>query len=221
MKILLIGTDAHLSEAKLKFGPSHAYNQVPHHAEALKLFPLNEIVFDFIIEDEPQKINVYQAAMAPAIFLNTTTVSLNKLLRGSAESQNTFFGFCGMPTFLHREHFEVSLYKNEDRHRLIDICAELGTGFQVVADQTGLVTPRVISMIINEAYCTADENIASREDIDLAMTLGTNYPQGPFAWGKMIGIKNISRLLKAVYEDTGDERYRSCKMLDREAGLQE
>ena len=124
-----------------------------------------------------------------------------------------------MPTFLNRQQFEVSLFRNEDRDHLKNICNALGTSFQVVADQPGMVTPRVISMIINEAYCTAGENIATGEDIDLAMTLGTNYPQGPFAWGKMIGIKNVSRLLKAVYEDTGDERYRSCEMLNREAGL--
>jgi 3-hydroxybutyryl-CoA dehydrogenase len=71
-------------------------------------------------------------------------------------------------------------------------------------------------MIINEAYYTVQEGTASREDIDLAMKLGTNYPYGPFEWCQRIGIKYIFELLTAVYEDTKDERYRICPLLKKE-----
>ena len=220
MKILLIGSAANLKEAKLKFGSTHDYSHVQDHAKAIKMFPVSDVVFDFAIEDDASQMKIYQAPMHSVIFLNTTTISLNALAgRSMPSQQNALFGFCGMPTLLNREQFEVSLYKNEDRKRLTEVCGALGTNFQIVADQVGMVTPRVIGMIINEAYCTAEEGIATKDDIDLAMTLGTNYPQGPFAWGKIIGIKNIYRLLKALYETTGDERYQSSEMLKREAGI--
>ena len=50
-------------------------------------------------------------------------------------------------------------------------------------------------MIINEAYYALGENVSIREDIDIAMKLGTNYPYGPFEWTKLIGLKNIYTLL--------------------------
>ncbi|HRI78554.1 MAG TPA: 3-hydroxyacyl-CoA dehydrogenase family protein [Cyclobacteriaceae bacterium] len=218
MKILIIGSEPNLEETRLKFGSKNVYTRAHNHTEARKFFQVNEVVFDFVVENDPGQMKMYQKTIAPVIFLGMATKSLKRLTKQIQPSSNIFFGFCGIPTFLNREVLEICLQKEAEKGKLSEICNALGTGYQVVADQTGLVTPRVIGMIINEAYCTANEGIATKEDIDLAMTLGTNYPQGPFAWGKMIGIENIYHLLKAVYEDTGDERYRSCEMLDREAG---
>lgn len=68
--------------------------------------------------------------------------------------------------------------------------------------------PRVLSMMINEAYFARDEKVANEQDIDLAMRFGVNYPQGPFAWAKKIGEKNICQLLDHWYELTKEPRYR-------------
>jgi 3-hydroxybutyryl-CoA dehydrogenase len=68
-------------------------------------------------------------------------------------------------------------------------------------------------MIINEACYTLQEGTASMQDIDISMKLGTNYPFGPFEWADKIGIKHVYETLKAVYDDTHDERYKICPML--------
>jgi 3-hydroxybutyryl-CoA dehydrogenase len=80
-----------------------------------------------------------------------------------------------------------------------------------------MITPRVVCMIINEAYFTAEAGTASREDIDTAMRLGTNYPYGPFEWAQQIGVKHVYDVLTAVHRATGDERYRVCNLLKEEA----
>ena len=80
----------------------------------------------------------------------------------------------------------------------------------------GLVTPRVLGMIINEAFYTCQEGTATKADIDLAMKLGTNYPFGPFEWSGKIGLGQVYHLLEAVYADTRDERYKICPMLKKE-----
>ena len=121
-----------------------------------------------------------------------------------------------MPTFLNRPLLEVSLHKESDTTRLAELCKQLNTEFVQVDDRVGLVTPRVICMIINEAYYTVEEGTATREDIDLAMKLGTNYPYGPFEWAKKIGLRNVYEVLSAVYEDTKDERYKICPLLKEE-----
>ena len=56
----------------------------------------------------------------------------------------------------------------------------------------------MISLIVNEAYLAFEEGVSSREDIDIAMKLGTNYPYGPFEWGKRIGLKEIYDLLNTL-----------------------
>jgi 3-hydroxybutyryl-CoA dehydrogenase len=71
-------------------------------------------------------------------------------------------------------------------------------------------------MIINEAYYAAQDGIASREDIDKAMRLGTNYPHGPFEWAERIGLSAVYQLIESLYRDTHDERYKVCPLLKKE-----
>lgn len=80
--------------------------------------------------------------------------------------------------------------------------------YSIVPDVVGLVFPRIVAMIINEAAQVYDEKIASREDIDTAMKLGTNYPFGPLEWADKIGIEMVYNILTALQRDFGDDRYR-------------
>jgi 3-hydroxybutyryl-CoA dehydrogenase len=93
----------------------------------------------------------------------------------------------------------------------------LGKNFELTADQPGFIAPRVIAMIINEAYFAKTEGVSSEEEIDIAMKLGTNYPKGPFEWKKEIGVEQILALLLKL--SSTDTRYTPCDMLIREATL--
>ncbi len=88
-------------------------------------------------------------------------------------------------------------------------------GFETerVGDFSGLVLRRVLFMIINEAAYTLWEGIAIREDIDLAMKLGTNYPMGPLEWADAIGLDRVYNGLKSLHEEYGDDRYRPCPLI--------
>ena len=68
-------------------------------------------------------------------------------------------------------------------------------------------------MIINEACYTLQEGTATIPDIDLGMKLGTSFPKGPFEWANLIGVSEVYHTLKAIYEDTKDERYKICPLL--------
>jgi 3-hydroxybutyryl-CoA dehydrogenase len=123
------------------------------------------------------------------------------------------FGINALPTFIHRNLLEVSLLKQEQRAQLENILKQLQWDFKLVSDRVGMVTPRILFMIINEACYTLQEGTASKEDIDTSMKLGTNYPFGPFEWANKIGIKHVYETLEAIYLDTHDERYKVCPML--------
>jgi 3-hydroxybutyryl-CoA dehydrogenase len=93
----------------------------------------------------------------------------------------------------------------------------LGKKVDWLPDTPGMVMPRVLSMIINEAWFAWGEGVSSKADIDTAMQLGTNYPLGPFAWGEQIGLNRICRLLSVLSEE--DERYQIAPALREEVGL--
>jgi 3-hydroxybutyryl-CoA dehydrogenase len=217
MNILIIGEPANLEETKAKFGEGHHYMFEKDHREAERYVHTNELVFDFILDEDPFQIEIYTDKVHAKIFVNTSKISLAELSNlANHHSKATLFGFNGLPTFLNRDVMEVSVLKKEDEQQLQEICKALGTGYLLVDDRVGLVTPRIICMIINEAYYTVQEGTAIREDIDLAMKLGTNYPYGPFEWCYRIGVKHVYELLEAVYEDTHDERYKICSLLKKE-----
>jgi len=215
MEILVIGDEINLQEGRAKFGEAHHYQFAGDYSLIEKLMKPESIIFDFLVSKQSTQLQVYQK-FSGLIFLDVSRVSLTKVVN-SIETKATCFGFCGLPTFLNRELLEVSLLEKTDLNSLEKVCGLLNTKFAVVKDQVGLVTARVICMIINEAYFAIQGNIASRTDIDLAMKLGTNYPFGPFEWCEKIGIKNVYDLLNAVYKSAKDERYRVCELLKEEA----
>lgn len=67
---------------------------------------------------------------------------------------------------------------------------------------------RIVCMLINEAYEAAHYGIASKDDIECAMTLGVNYPKGLFAWAQELGEEEVVRRLLTLYEKYREDRYR-------------
>ena len=68
---------------------------------------------------------------------------------------------------------------------------------------------RVLGGIMNEAMWAVTEGVASAKDIDTAMKLGTNYPQGPLEWAENIGLDKVHNLLIALNETVSDDRFAS------------
>jgi 3-hydroxybutyryl-CoA dehydrogenase len=74
---------------------------------------------------------------------------------------------------------------------------------------------RVLVMLINEAADALFLNIANKEDIDLAMTKGVNYPKGLLTWADEIGIENVLKQLENLQTEYGEDRYRPSPLLKR------
>jgi 3-hydroxybutyryl-CoA dehydrogenase len=212
MHLFIVGGEFIEAEFRQKFGPDHAYDFCPEAApDLLARLGAADVAFDL----RPYPELHYEQPRQP-LFYASTTQSLAQLFHGETPPLGPVFGFCGLPTLLNRSLLEVSLYQEADRAQLAEVCAALGSDLRVVADRVGLVTPRVICMIINEACYTLQEGTASMQDIDLGMKLGTNYPRGPFAWANAIGVERVYTLLEAMWDDTHDERYKVCPLLKRQ-----
>src|SRR5439155_43154 len=102
----------------------------------------------------------------------------------------TLAGVNALPGFIARSKVELSLFNESDKGKIEEIIFQLGWQAEFVDDRVGMVSPRIVCMIINEAYYTLQEGTANTQDIDESMKLGTNYPFGPFEWSRKIGLKN-------------------------------
>jgi 3-hydroxybutyryl-CoA dehydrogenase len=120
------------------------------------------------------------------------------------------------PGFLRYPILELSA-KEQDKKEAEKILADIGWPYKWVADIPGLVTPRVISMIVNEACFAVSEQVSSPAEIDIAMKLGTSYPLGPFEWSKQVGAERIIRLLSVL--SAQDDRYSPAPDLENNLHL--
>jgi len=215
MNILVVGSPEQHMAFQTKFTAEHNYEyaQGLSHGTDLSGF---DLVFDFTIGDQPEQMELYTAWENLSVFVNAPKISLGELAYYQEEMECTLFGFNGLPTFLERDILEASLLNDDDEPKLREIAEALATDLEIVADRVGMVTPRIIFMIINEAYYTLQEGTATKAAIDQGMKLGTNYPHGPFEWCQLIGLEHVYETLEALYEDTKEERYKICPLLKQD-----
>lgn len=94
-----------------------------------------------------------------------------------------------------------------------------GVPVSLINDSAGFVAQRVVALIVNIGCDIAQQRIATPRDIDLAVTLGLGYPNGPLGMGDALGPLRILTILNAMSEFYGDPRYRPSPWLTRRAKL--
>ncbi len=172
-----------------------------------------EMIFDLNFNGDESSIQTYSQLQNRIVVLNSVTVALHQFYAMLKNSNSFFIGINALPTFINKPIAELALLKEADKSIVLKCFEKLNWQTEFVKDRVGLVTPRVICMIINEAFYTLQEGTANKTDINLAMRLGTNYPFGPFEWMEQIGITNVYETLNALYHDTLEERYKICPLL--------
>ncbi len=74
---------------------------------------------------------------------------------------------------------------------------------------------RILAMLINAAADALNGAIATRDDIDTAMTTGVNYPKGLLKWADEIGLNSPLAQLKDLHTQSGDDRYIASPLLEK------
>jgi 3-hydroxybutyryl-CoA dehydrogenase len=90
---------------------------------------------------------------------------------------------------------------------------ELGKVMAVAQDYPGFIVNRVLMPMINEAIFALFEGVASAEDIDKGMKLGTNHPMGPLALADLIGLDTTLAIINVLHEGFKDPKFRPCPLL--------
>ncbi len=163
---------------------------------------------DLLFDNTPQRIELLKGLSSKPVIINSVVHSLEKM-------QVPFIRINAWPGFLKRSLVEASSGDQSHKQKAEKIFSSLYKKIEWVPDQPGFITARVIAMIINEAYFVLEEEVSTKEEIDIAMKLGTNYPHGPFEWCNKIGIKNIFLLLHELSKM--NSRYKPARLLEKEA----
>jgi len=141
------------------------------------------------------------------VFIN----AVSNTLKESNQHENVV-RMNGWNGFIQRNVWEVAGNISQQH---IDMLNAINKSFTITPDEPGFIAPRILSMIINEAYFAKEQNVSTETEIDTAMKLGTNYPKGPFEWKEEIGISNIFMLLDNLSKS--DSRYKPSQLLVTEA----
>lgn len=151
-----------------------------------------------------------------------TSVNSNKLVFTNAvhflnkDFPNHFIRANFWNGFISNPSIEIA-ENTEYKHKTEEVLNNLSIPYLWAPDVVGLISARVTSMIINEAYFGLEDKISSKKDIDIAMKLGTNYPYGPFEWSEKIGLHNIYYLLKKL--SLQNTKYSIAPLLEKEVNL--
>jgi 3-hydroxybutyryl-CoA dehydrogenase len=163
---------------------------------------------DLLFENTAERIGWLNNLQAPLIIINSVITTLKNI-------QQDFIRINGWHTFLKRQMMEAATNNTLLKEKAETLFLSLGKKTEWVPDITGLITPRIVAAVINEAFFSLEENVSTEEEIDTAMKLGTNYPFGPFEWSKKIGLQNIYSLLSALSKE--QIRYQPSSLLKQKA----
>ncbi|HEY5158830.1 MAG TPA: 3-hydroxybutyryl-CoA dehydrogenase [Anaerolineales bacterium] len=96
---------------------------------------------------------------------------------------------------------------------IASLVEKLGKVMAVSQDYPGFIVNRILMPMINEAIFALYEGIATAEDIDKGMKLGTNHPMGPLALADLIGLDTVLAIITVLYEGFKDPKFRPCPLL--------
>lgn len=192
--------------------PGFIVNRIARHyyGEGLRIVEEN-IATPEQVDDAMKTLGGFK--MGPFELMDLIGVDVNFLVTTTVY-KDYFYDPKYKPSLLQQRMSEAKLHGRKTGRGFYNY-AENSTNPEPIKDDAlyQYIFMRIISMLINEAVEAKRLQVATDEDIELAMQKGVNYPKGLLAWGKELGYNKISETLKSLYEEYQEERYRQSPLL--------
>ena len=179
-----------------------------------------DYVIEAATENEALKIKILKdldAALKPGTIIATNTSSISITQLAAATSRpDRFIGmhfFNPVPMMALVELIRGLATSDETLATAKEFAVALGKTPITVKNSPGFVVNRILCPMINEAIFCLQEGLATAEDIDAGMKLGTNQPIGPLALADMIGLDIMIAVMNVFYEGFNDPKYRPAPLL--------
>ncbi len=179
---------------------------------------------DYVVEASPEneslKIELFKkldSITKPETIIasNTSSISITKLAI-STNKPDRVLGMHFMnpvPVMKLVEMIKGLTTSDETYNTAIELAKKLGKEPVLSKDYAGFIVNRILIPMINEAIFVLGEGIASAEDIDKAMKLGTNQPMGPLTLADFIGLDTVLAIQNVLFENFKDPKYRPAPLL--------
>lgn len=187
---------------------------------------------DFIVEAAVEKIDLkYQIfkkldeIAKPGVILATNTSSISiTAIAGQTKRPGEVVGMHFMnpvPVMKLVEGIRGLRTSDKTFATMRELAEKMGKTVVEARDFPGFAVNRILMPMINEAVYALYEGVASIEDIDTSMKLGTNQPMGPLTLADFIGLDTCLAIMNVLHEGLGDSKYRPCPLLRQyvDAGL--
>ncbi|RYZ68868.1 MAG: 3-hydroxybutyryl-CoA dehydrogenase [Proteobacteria bacterium] len=179
-----------------------------------------ELVIEAVTENPALKFKLFQdldAVCDPATILATNTSSISiTLIAAQTKRPSLVAGmhFMNPVPIMKLVEGIRGLQTSDETFAAVKAASEkMGKTFVSVKDIPGFAVNRILMPMINEAVQTVYEGIATVEDIDAAMMLGTNQPMGPLTLAAFIGLDTCLAIMEVLHDGLGDSKYRPSPLL--------
>jgi 3-hydroxybutyryl-CoA dehydrogenase len=174
-----------------------------------------DMVIEAVIEDMALKQQVFaelDRLCSPEVILasNTSTLSITKIASATKHPARVLGTHFFSPVPVMKLVEVISGEKTDEKvlKATLDIMIALGKTPIRAKDVPGFIVNRFLCLLYNEAADQIYKGYATAQDIDLGLKLGSNHPMGPVEIMDMAGVDVVNNALKALYEMTGEERYK-------------
>lgn len=179
-----------------------------------------DLIIEALAEDmeiKKEQLRKLDGIAKPDAILATNTSSLSITeLAGVTKRPEKVIGlhfFNPVPVMKLVEVISGRRTAQEVQDKAIAFCNDLGKTPVTVDEAPGFVVNRLLIPMINEAIGVYAEGIASVEEIDTAMKLGSNHPMGPLELGDFIGLDVCLAIMEVLYTEFSDSKYRPHPLL--------
>lgn len=181
-----------------------------------------DMVIEAVIEDLALKQKVFaelDRLCVPGVILasNTSTLSITKIAsvtKHPTRVLGTHF-FSPVPVMRLVEVISGEQTDAKVLDAALEVMAALGKTAIRAKDVPGFIVNRFLCLLYNEAADQIYKGYATAQDIDLGLKLGSNHPMGPVEIMDMAGVDVVNNALKALYEMTGEERYKPSPLFEQ------
>ncbi|CAG8719789.1 5100_t:CDS:2, partial [Acaulospora morrowiae] len=209
---------------KNKMTSEHAHSTRLRITNASSLSDFSDV--DFVIEAVSENFSVKKNIFeeldkfldANAIMAtNTSSISITKIAAVTTRPQKVI-GMHFMNPVPVMQLVEIILGLDTSNETLTvtrNLAEAMGKTHTKSQDVPGFIANRLLMPYINEAVIALEQGIASKEDIDTTMKLGTNVPMGPLKLADFIGLDTCLAIMKILHNEIGDSKYRPAILLQR------